>query len=214
MDWDQYWRGGGRDEASMREAGQRHVGRLEQFFDTLPPSLADVGCGTGELARTYAERHPEATVVGYDTSSVAIERAREARRRRGVDVQFEVETLPGFDPGRTFECVLCLSTLHYVEDGLDALSAMFEAVEPGGHLIFTYPSPATRALYREQADDPETGFPEDRFRKVLDGESVLTEDGIESTLGVSTHSFWHAVDDPDADEVAETLPCPVAAKPD
>jgi hypothetical protein len=49
---------------------------------------------------------------------------------------------------------------------------------------------------------------------VLDGESVLTESAIEAALGVETRSFWHAVDDPSADEVAETLPCLVATKPD
>lgn len=214
MDWDEYWADGGRDEESMRAAAAENVDRAERFHDTPPSSLASVGCGTGELPIVYAERHPDAAVVGYDASSTAIERAREAADRRGVDVDFERTTLPAFDPSRTFECVLCLSTLHYVTDGERALAAMFDSVEPGGHLVFSYPSPATRELYREEAADPDSEFPEKRFRKVLDGESVLTESRIEAALGVETRSFWHAVDDPAADEVAETLPCLVATNPD
>jgi len=214
MDWNEYWAGGGRDEASMRSAATRQVDRLEEFYDDPLSSLADVGCGTGELLLTYAERHPEATVVGYDASSVAIERAREAAKGRSVEATFQQATLPAFDPGRTFECVCCLSTLHYVESGERALSAMFDAVVPGGHLLFTYPSPTTRETYQRQVDDPDQSFPTDRFRAVLDGDSVLTVDAIESTLGVETRSFWHAVDDPEADQVSETLPCAIAAKPE
>ncbi|MBP1986687.1 class I SAM-dependent methyltransferase [Halolamina salifodinae] len=133
MGWDAYRADGGDDAEAMRDAGKRNVDRLERFYDEPPASLASVGCGTGELALTYGERHPEATVVGYDASPVA--------------------------------------------------------VEPDGYLIATYPSPSTRALYRKQADDPETSFLTDRFRKVLDGESVLTEAEIESALGVPTRSL-------------------------
>lgn len=214
MDWDEYWAGGGEDEASMREAATRHVDRLERFYDDPPSSLADVGCGSGELPIVYAERNPGATVVGYDASSTAVERAREAADRRDIDVPFDVATLPAFDPDRMFECVLCLSTLHYVAEGEQALAAMFDTVEPGGHLVFSYPSPATQELYREQAADPDESFPAERFRAVIDGESVLTESAIEAALGVETRSFWHAVDDPAADEVAKTLPCLVAEKPE
>src|SRR4051794_37689981 len=39
-------------------------------------SIADLGCGTGHLTRTLAERWPDACVVGIDSSAAMLEKAQ------------------------------------------------------------------------------------------------------------------------------------------
>src|SRR5579863_1674598 len=57
--------------------------RSRPFFDLVgridsgnPRSVADLGCGPGNLTATLAERWPEAAVTGVDSSPAMIEAAR------------------------------------------------------------------------------------------------------------------------------------------
>src|ERR1700726_3699052 len=62
--------------------------RARPFFDLLarvgaaePRLVLDLGCGSGELTGTLAERWPSATVIGVDSSDAMIDSARSGARR-------------------------------------------------------------------------------------------------------------------------------------
>jgi trans-aconitate 2-methyltransferase len=64
--------------------------RSRPFFDLVgridaenPQSVADLGCGPGNLTATLAERWPEAVITGVDSSPAMIEAARAGQAARG-----------------------------------------------------------------------------------------------------------------------------------
>jgi cyclopropane fatty-acyl-phospholipid synthase-like methyltransferase len=96
-------------------------------------SLLDVGCGTGENALFLASRGHEAW--GIDYVPVAIERARDKARRRGLDVRFEVgDALELAQLGGTFDTVIDCGMFHTLGDSersvfIDGLATV---LRPGG----------------------------------------------------------------------------------
>jgi cyclopropane fatty-acyl-phospholipid synthase-like methyltransferase len=74
----------------------------------------DIGCGTGELLLSLAER-TGAGGVGVDSSAPAIERAREAARARGLSDRVELVAgdAAAFDPGDgAFALAACVGSAH------------------------------------------------------------------------------------------------------
>jgi ubiquinone/menaquinone biosynthesis C-methylase UbiE len=80
--------GGASDEELLRRMVATHPERFEAtfwaFFDAhvgrrLPPGpvIVDVGCGPGLLLRDLGERHPDATLHGYDVTPAMIAHARQ-----------------------------------------------------------------------------------------------------------------------------------------
>lgn len=102
-----------------------------------PPAglrILDVGCGDGVLAVEMAGRAEH--VTGVDASPEMIAAARRRAERQGHEVSFEigrVETLP-FEAG-TFDAVLAVTILCFVEDAAGALCEMVRVLKPGGRLI-------------------------------------------------------------------------------
>lgn len=73
--------------------------------------VLDVGCGTGEHALLFASRGLD--VVGIDASAIAIDRAAEKARARGLAVRFvggDVEQLDAL--GETFTTITDSGCLH------------------------------------------------------------------------------------------------------
>ncbi len=97
---------------------------------SLPPGSAlDVACGEGRNAIWLAERGWE--VVAVDFSSVALARARERARARGVDVTWVLADVLSYRPAEAFDLVL----VSYLQ--LPELRDVIERIEPyvGGTLL-------------------------------------------------------------------------------
>lgn len=204
IDWDEYWAETRRDDVEeMVEAGKRMARRLETFFgDEFPSSLASVGCGHATTLFSLAGRHESTDFYGFDAAGPIVRRNRErADDERLDDLTFETATLPDFEPGRTFDCITCIATLHYVENVECAIANLYDRLEPGGTLIFNYPNRRTRRMYHESDAD------EERFRLVLDGQNLLSYREIRRVLGTEVRSFWKAVGEDDWREVGRTNPC-------
>ena len=211
IDWDRYW--SETDDAADDDAN----GSVEYVADALfefveqtgiPDSHADVGCGGGALAFDVAERYPETTVVGYDAADPVLDANRtraSAADRETVD--FERAVLPEFDPGRRFDLVTCFYTLCYVADAERALQNLYEAVAPGGRLVFTYHNRYARAIFEGIAESPEDHLDEssawspehfaDRFELVVEGENLLSYDTIHDALGAWPQSVWAVAEETD-----------------
>ena len=210
IDWDEFWTG--TDDATDGHANPsaRHVvDVLPAFFDArgVPGSVADVGCGAGVVAFDLARRYPDATVVGYDAAETVLAENRARARDRGLDnLAFERAVLPDF-PDREFDAVFSYFTLPYVADPERALRNMYDAVAPGGDLVFNYHNRYAMAHWRRMAADPDEFFGEDsafdrdrfedRFRLLLDSENHLSYEKIHDALGTWPQSVWSVVDRPD-----------------
>lgn len=109
------------------------IERGQALVDLLDPRpgerVLDLGCGTGDIAATIAERG--AGVVGVDSSPAMIASARErfpALDYRVVDaaeLPFEAE----------FDAVFSHAVLHWVKRAEDAARGIARALKPGGRFV-------------------------------------------------------------------------------
>ena len=98
--------------------------------------VAEIGCGRGELIRRLARSLPHCRFVGYDLSASMISRLNSAAL---PNEEFECLSLPQVTD-RSFDCVLCINTLHYVPESLLSIKRLWKTVRPGGLFIFNYPN--------------------------------------------------------------------------
>lgn len=127
-------------EAWRRSALGQVTDALEQelILDLVgPPAgrrILDVGCGDGMLALELARRGAE--VVGVDASERMIVAARERAKGQHCDVSFEVaraEALPF--AAASFDVVVAVTVLCFVEDATVALKEMTRILKPGGRVV-------------------------------------------------------------------------------
>lgn len=107
--------------------------------------IADVGCGQGGAAVTLAGAFPEAKVLGIDSHSPSIERARAAAAGAGVAerVAFRVGRADQLERGE-FDLVMMLDCLHDMGDPVRAAAAARSALKPGGALLLVEPAAGDR----------------------------------------------------------------------
>lgn len=106
---------------------------VEIALELEPSTALDVGTGSGAVALAVADELPDCEVTGTDTSTAALDLARENAERLGIDrrVRFERGTVP---EGRRFELVL--ANLPYVrEDEWEGLAPEITGYEPREALV-------------------------------------------------------------------------------
>ena len=106
---------------------------VEIALELEPSTALDVGTGSGAVALAVADELPGCEVTGTDTSTAALDLARENAERLGINgrVRFERGTVP---EGRRFELVL--ANLPYVrEDEWAALAPEITRYEPREALV-------------------------------------------------------------------------------
>lgn len=110
-----------------------------------PPTLLDVGCGTG-LLRERLEGVAFSSYVGIDLSDTAIERAASVGHDRS---RFVVGDATALDLGR-FDVVVLNEVLYYAPDPGALLRRVEGALAPGGVLVVSmWRHPGDRSLWRE-----------------------------------------------------------------
>ena len=115
--------------------------RSRPFFDLIgrigaeaPRRVVDLGCGSGELTLTLADRWPGAEVSGLDASDEMI-----ARAPAGCRVRFSVADAATFDASGT-DVLVSNAMLQWLPHHLDHLARWAEALAPGGWLAFQVPA--------------------------------------------------------------------------
>jgi SAM-dependent methyltransferase len=211
IDWTDYWEDADEEtRTKTAPAARLTLSPLQSLLETVetPDSVADVGCGPGTVPFALAEQFPAADVVGYDAARAVLQDNRERAEIEGHEnLDFERTVLPAFDPGRSFDLVTCFYTLVYVEDIEAALTALYDAVAPGGHLVFTYHNWLAHRHFRTIAQDPHEHLGpdspwdpdhfEDRFELLIEGENLLSHERIRDILGTRPRSIWSVADDDD-----------------
>ena len=118
---------------------RRVVARLISSLGEIAPpprSILDIGCGTGMLLRSLAERYPGADLAGIDLAPGMVTATREALRdRAGVTlVVGDAEQLPF--PGNRFDLVVSTSTFQWLEELRTAFAEAYRVLAPGGSFRF------------------------------------------------------------------------------
>jgi trans-aconitate 2-methyltransferase len=111
-----------------------------------PRAVADLGCGSGELTATLAERWPGARITGVDSSPEMIGRAA----RLGAAVDFRVGDLRAWRPDPDTDVLVTNAALQWVPEHRQLLHRWVRDLPAGAVLAMQVPgnfdAPSHRAL--------------------------------------------------------------------
>jgi len=134
--------------------------RSRPFFDLVgqvaavtPATVVDLGCGSGELTATLADRWPTAQVIGIDSSPEMI---AQAGQFTGPRLSFRLGEAADFDASGV-DVLVSNALLQWVPGHLELLSRWVAELNPGGWLAFQVPDNFTapsHRLMRELAESP------------------------------------------------------------
>jgi trans-aconitate 2-methyltransferase len=117
--------------------------RSRPFFELLarvraadPIHLVDLGCGSGELTATLADRWPAAHIEGVDSSPQMI---AAAERRAVPGLRFTVGDIATWAPDQPLDVIVSNAALQWVPTHRELLPTWIEALNPGGWLAFQVP---------------------------------------------------------------------------
>jgi ubiquinone/menaquinone biosynthesis C-methylase UbiE len=117
------------------EPVQEAVLELAETQVPQPGAILDVGCGTGRLLRSAAERFPDARLEGVDAAEGMIEQAR-ASAGNGSRIDFHLATaekLPFTDA--QFDLVFSTMTFHHWADQRQGIAEVARVMRPSGRWI-------------------------------------------------------------------------------
>ena len=119
----------------------RRFEKIGQLLDTVLPKLPgralDAGCGTGIFSWELARRGWRVTAI--DASPEMIAKAHAASPNESVE--FTLNSLESFSSlPNTFDLILCLSALEYIEDDDVVLDNFSRMLKPGGVLLVSVPN--------------------------------------------------------------------------
>jgi trans-aconitate 2-methyltransferase len=119
--------------------------RARPFFDltaqitaTEVGTVADIGCGPGDLTRTLAERWPAARVVGVDTSAEMLTRA--ASCAIPGRLQFIRGDIATWEPDGPLDVIVSNAALQWVADHERLLPRLVNLLAAGGTLAVQVPN--------------------------------------------------------------------------
>lgn len=115
--------------------------RSRPFFDLVtridadPRKVIDLGCGSGELTATLADRWPNAAVEGVDSSESMLTQAAAG----GFRVDFHRADLASFIPGPSYDVVVSNAAYQWVEGHEPILATIAADLPAGGCLAIQVP---------------------------------------------------------------------------
>lgn len=137
--------------------------RARPFFDLVsridverPRRVVDLGCGTGALTASLAERWPDAEVVGLDSSPEMLDKAS-AHTATHANLSFTRGDIAEWAPADGDDVIVSNAALQWVPRHDELLSRWYAALAPGAQLAVQMPANSdspSQVLLRELADEP------------------------------------------------------------
>lgn len=185
--------------------GIYHRFLLDPFLDRVASSVGrgralDLGCGTGVITVSLAERGFDVVGVDHSPDMLAIAEQKLARGRTVGSYRLmtgDVRDLP-FDSAE-FDCVTCQGLLHHLEDIRPCIGELARVLKPGGFFYVSEPcvdeTPLKRIgaslwhLMRSRPEFHEDDIPESVEAPVDAGELrlVLADSGLRFKTVFLTH---------------------------
>ena len=117
--------------------------RSRPFFELVdrigaidPGSVIDLGCGSGALSATLAERWPTAAIVGVDSDAAMLAAASQHATDR---VSFEPGDIATWRPANPVDVIVSNAAFQWVPGHLGMLPDLGAHLSPGGWLAFQVP---------------------------------------------------------------------------
>jgi ubiquinone/menaquinone biosynthesis C-methylase UbiE len=106
-------------EADFNESNSLFTDRFGEYFSDCAASgsMADLGCGPGDIAIRMARKYPRWKITGLDAGLNMLRLARERldAEQLGDRVQFQHSRLPDDSlPGASFDAIISNSLLHHL----------------------------------------------------------------------------------------------------
>ncbi|THV33459.1 methyltransferase domain-containing protein [Glycomyces buryatensis] len=101
-----------------------------------PATIADIGCGWGELLLRLAAAVPAASAVGIDGDTELLDRGRANAEARGLAERVRFVEYLGEDWTEPADLVVCSGAAHAFGGTAPALAGLAKLVNPGGRLLF------------------------------------------------------------------------------
>ena len=104
-----------------------------------PRTVADLGCGAGNVTKLLAERWPAAAIVGIDNSATMLDQAR-AALASAPNVRFEARDLASWMPDMPVDVVYSNAALHWLGDHAELFPRLMRTLSSGGVLAVQMPN--------------------------------------------------------------------------
>jgi len=146
---------------------QHGTTRYQALARLVPSNLvvADVGCGTGYMARALVRQVDR--VICVDHSEAMLNQARASLKGQAGRVEFrqgELDDLPLRDG--EVNAVFAHMVMHHVPDLIASLNEMYRAIQPGGWLVISDLCPHRESWMTEEMADLRLGLdPTDLARR-------------------------------------------------
>lgn len=151
--------------------------------------VLDAACGAAPMALLAAERvGPEGTVVAVDYGELMLNLARAKASARGLrNIDFRLADMMALDePDESFDAVLCVLGIFFVDDMAALIRRLWRWVKPGGQLAITDVGPRLfeplasvwEAQVRAQRPDIQIVKPWERANTVEMVAGLLAEAGV------------------------------------
>lgn len=111
-------------------------------------AVVDLGCGPGNSTEVLAERFPDATVTGLDSSDDML---RDARQRL-PELAFELADIGSWNPAQTYDVILANASLQWVPDHGTLYPRLVSLLNPAGVLAVQTPDNLEEPAHRLARD--------------------------------------------------------------
>ena len=165
-----------------------------------PRLVVDLGCGPGQLTASLADRWPDASILGLDSSPDMIE---VAQVHAGERLRFEAADIGDWAPADPVDVIVSNAALQWVPGHRELLPRLVDALASGGWLAFQVPGnfggPSHRLLRdlarypRYAAATADVAFPSSH-----DPQDYLDDlVALGCTVDVWETTYLHVLDGPD-----------------
>ena len=112
--------------------------RVLELFDKPGGKVLDVGCGPGVMAMDLIERNCD--FWGMDLSLEMVKQGRK-KFESWKEVQFSTGSAESLSfAGNTFDAVISMGVIEFVDNDELALKEMVRVLQPGGTLVIAFPN--------------------------------------------------------------------------
>ncbi len=136
---------------------------IARIPDIEARTVVDLGCGTGSLTARLAERWPDASVVGVDSSVEMIERAR----REHPELSWQLADISAWEPDGPVDIAFSNAALHWLDDHADVFPRLRSYLAEGGVLAVQMPDNWAAPTHHIPAAVLDEGAWPDAARSVL-----------------------------------------------
>lgn len=137
----------------QRERSRPFFDLVNQIDAVAPRTVADLGCGSGELTATLLDRWPDATIWGVDSSAAML--AKAATYARPDRLVFVEADLAEWTPPAALDVIVANASLQWVDDHPRLMRRLVAMLAPQGWLAFQTPSGnQAHAILRELRSQP------------------------------------------------------------